>query len=203
MDGKESHMKLGRRALVAVVAAAALALPALAYAVEQVPDAGGGTAVVATGNVATSVVRQETAKFADLAVAKQAGYGLLKDRKGISCIAMDPMPGMTMGAMGVHYASPALVGDGQLDLHTPEALVYRPVAGGKLSLAAVEYVVVKQAWDAKHNGAPVMFGHRFNSTPAGNRFGLPAFYSLHVWLFQRNPSGEFAMWNPLVKCGAK
>jgi hypothetical protein len=61
--------------------------------------------------------------------------------------------------------------------------------------------VIKQAWDAKHNGVPVMFGHRFNTTAAGNRFGLPAFYSLHVWLFQRNPSGEFAMWNPLVKCG--
>jgi hypothetical protein len=115
---------------------------------------------------------------------------------------MDPMPGMATGAMGVHFASTALVGDGRLDLHTPEALVYRPVAGGKLSLAAVEYVVVKQAWDAKHNGAPVMFGHRFNSTPAGNRFGLPAFYSLHVWLFRHNPDGEFAMWNPLVKCGA-
>ncbi|HET7648640.1 MAG TPA: hypothetical protein VFK17_08720 [Gaiellaceae bacterium] len=192
-------MKLDRRALVVVVAATALAAPALALAVDQTPDTGGGSAIA--GNAATSPVKGDTAKFADLAVAKQAGYGLLKDKQGISCIAMDPMPGMTMGAMGVHYASSALVGDGQLDLHTPEALVYRPVAGGKLRLAAVEYVVIKQAWDAKHNGVPVMFGHRFNTTAAGNRFGLPAFYSLHVWLFQRNPSGEFAMWNPLVKCG--
>jgi hypothetical protein len=194
-------MKLDRRALVAVVAVVALALPAVAFAVEQLPDAGGGATAAAARNVAISVVKQETAKFADLTVAKQAGYGLLKDRKGISCIAMDPMPGMAMGAMGIHYASPALVGDGELDLHTPEALVYRPVAGGRLRLAALEYVVIKQAWDAKHNGTPVMFGHRFNTTPAGNRFGLPAFYSLHVWLFQRNPSGEFAMWNPLVRCG--
>jgi hypothetical protein len=194
-------MKLDKRALVAVVAVAALALPALALATDQAPDSGGGAAVTATANAAVSVVKAETAKFADLKVAKQAGYGLLKDKQGLSCIAMEPMPGMAAGAMGVHYASPALVGDGQLDVHTPEALVYRPVGGGKLSLAALEYVVIKQAWDAKHNGTPVMFGHRFNTTPAGNRFGLPAFYSLHVWLFQRNPSGEFAMWNPLVKCG--
>ncbi len=194
-------MKLDRRVLVAVVAVAALALPALALALDQAPDTGGGTAVTATGNVAVSVVKRETAKFADLTVATQAGYGLLKDTKGISCIAMDPMPGMAMGAMGVHYASSTLVGDGQLDLHEPEALVYRPEAGARLRLAALEYVVIKRAWDAKHNGAPVMFGHRFNTTPAGNRFGLPAFYSLHVWLFQHNPSGEFAMWNPLVKCG--
>lgn len=194
-------MKFDRRVPVAVVAVVALALPAVAFAVEQLPEAGGGSAAAATGNVAVSVVKQETSKFADLTVAKQAGYEVLKDRKGISCIAMDPMPGMAMGAMGVHYASPGLVGDGELDLHTPEALVYRPAAGGTLRLAALEYVVIKQAWDAKHNGAPVMFGHRFNTTPAGNRFGLPAFYSLHVWLFQRNPSGEFAMWNPLVRCG--
>ncbi|HEU5363159.1 MAG TPA: hypothetical protein VFU56_07430 [Gaiellaceae bacterium] len=194
-------MKLDRRALVAVVAVAALALPAAAFAFDQAPDAGGGTSAAATGNTAISLVKGETARFADLSVAKDAGYGLLKDKQGVACIAMDPMPGMAMGAMGVHYVSPALVGDGRLDLHAPEALVYRPAAGGTLRLAALEYVVVKQAWDATHNAAPVMFGHRFNTTPAGNRFGLPAFYSLHVWLFQRNPSGEFAMWNPLVKCG--
>ena len=78
--------------------------------------------------------------------------------------------------------------------------MYQPLAGGKLRLGALEYVVIKSAWDAKHNYAPVMFGHRFNSTPAGNRFGLPAFYSLHVWLFKYNRSGEFAMWNPAVSC---
>jgi hypothetical protein len=100
-------MKLDRRALVVVVAATALAAPALALAVDQTPDTGGGSAVA--GNAATSPVKGDTAKFADLAVAKQAGYGLLKDKQGISCIAMDPMPGMTMGAMGVHYASPATV----------------------------------------------------------------------------------------------
>jgi hypothetical protein len=195
-------MKFDRRVPAAAVAVFALAVPAFALAMEQQPDSGGGAVAAAAGNVQMSLVKQETAKFADLAVAKGAGYGLLKDKQGIACIAMDPMPGMATGAMGVHYASPTLVGDGELDVHTPEALVYRPVAGGKLRLAALEYVVIRKAWDAKHNGAPVMFGHRFNTTPAGNRFGLPAFYSLHVWLFQRNPSGEFAMWNPLVKCGS-
>ena len=51
------------------------------------------------------------------------------------------------------------MGDGALDVHTPEALVYEPVGPGKgLRLAAVEYVVLKAAWDAEHNGAPVMFG---------------------------------------------
>ena len=142
--------------------------------------------------------KDATTQFKSVALAKDAGYGLLKDKKGISCIAMDSMPGM--GAMGVHYAKPALVGDGKLVVGTPEALVYQPVAGGKLSLAAVEYVVLKKDWDMTYNKRPVMFGHTFNFTPAGNRFGLPAYYSLHVWLFKHNPSGQFSMWNPLVKC---
>jgi hypothetical protein len=150
-------------------------------------------------NDGLATARSANAKFASLALAKQAGYGLLKDKKGIACIAMPPMPGMAAGAMGVHYANPKLVGDGALDVRAPEALVYQPV-GRQLRLAALEYVVIRSAWLAKHTAAPVMFGHRFNLTPAGNRFGLPAFYSLHVWLFKQNPSGEFSMWNPEVKC---
>ena len=53
----------------------------------------------------------------------------------------------------------------------------------------------------EHNGeeiaiAPAML------TPGGNRFGLPAFYSLHAWIWKFNPSGTFAMWNPQVHCPA-
>ena len=162
--------------------------------------------VVATAALAATrafdglgAAKNATTQFKNVSLAQKAGYGLLKDKKGISCIAMDSMPGM--GAMGIHYAKPALVGDGKLDVDTPEALVYQPLAGGKLSLAAVEYVVLKKDWDKVYNNRPVMFGHTFNFTPAGNRFGLPAYYSLHVWLFKHNPSGQFSMWNPLVKCG--
>jgi len=160
----------------------------------------GLTAIASAGWSSASeraVAINATAQFQDLAVAKQAGYGLLKDKKGIACIAMDSMP--AMGAMGVHYAKAALVGDGKLKVTTPEALVYQPV-GGKLKLAAVEYVVIKSAWDAHHASAPSLFGQKFNFTPAGNRFGLPAYYSLHAWFFKSNPAGTFAMWNPKVSC---
>jgi hypothetical protein len=47
-----------------------------------------------------------------------------------------------------------------------------------------------------------VFGQQFNFTPAGNRYGLPAFYSLHAWIWKHNPSGTFAMWNPTVSCAA-
>ena len=173
-----------KRSVALVVGAAAVAAVFAATAVA----AGGGS---------TTIASRATNKFHDLSVAKRAAYGLLEDKKGTSCIAMDSMPGM--GAMGVHYAKSALVGDGKLNAATPEALVYAP-QDGALRLAAVEYVVLKSAWDAHHAAPPALFGHRFNFTPAGNRFGLPAYYSLHAWIWKHNPSGTFSMWNPQVHC---
>jgi hypothetical protein len=169
--------------LALAVAVLAVALPA---------SAGWGS-----GAGSTRAAAEATARFHDLGIAKAAGYGLLKDTNGVACIAMDGMP--AMGAMGVHFARTALVGDGRLDVSKPEALVYAP-GGGRLRLAAVEYLVLKAQWDAKHASPPALFGRRFNLTPGGNRFGLPAFYSLHAWIWKANPAGTFAMWNPEVSC---
>jgi len=38
-------------------------------------------------------------------------------------------------------------------------------------------------------------------TPADNRYRLPAFYSLHAWIWKHNPKGTFEQWNPQVHCG--
>jgi hypothetical protein len=43
-------------------------------------------------------IRSATAKYYSLSVAKKAGYSILADAAGITCIA-EPQ----MGAMGVHY----------------------------------------------------------------------------------------------------
>jgi hypothetical protein len=169
--------------------AAVLVLAALAVAAAAVASSGG---VGSTGDAARA-----TAKFHNLAVAKRAGYGLLLDAHGVACIAMDGMPGM--GAMGVHYVKKSLIGDDTIDARTPEAVVYSP-EGRSLRLAAVEYVVLKSVWDAKHTARPSLFGRTFNATPAGNRFALPAFYSLHAWIWKHNPAGTFSMWNPHVHC---
>ena len=69
-------------------------------------------------------------------------------------------------------------------------------------LVAAEYLVVQQQWLSTHDGPPALFGHTFDFTPAGNRFGLPAFYSLHAWAWEHNPAGPFTMWNPDVHCPA-
>lgn len=144
-------------------------------------------------------LRHATDKYHDLTAATDAQYGELKDINGISCIT-DDMGGM--GAMGVHYANGGLVGDGKITPLKPEALLYAPDAQGGLHLAGVEYVVLKADWLKNHTGRPVLYGHRFNLTPAGNRFGLPDFYSLHVWAWKANPSGMFHMFNPTVHCPA-
>lgn len=142
-------------------------------------------------------VRAATARYHSLTVAQKNGYAILKDTAGIACI---DNPGV--GAMGVHYANGDLVKAGRIVPDKPQALVYEPEANGQLRLVAVEYVVIKQQWDATHQSAPMLFGQHFMLTPDGNRFGLPAFYSLHAWIWQANPTGMFSMWNPTVSCSA-
>jgi hypothetical protein len=146
------------------------------------------------GTDASSLAKAKaaTAGFQSVDAAVTAGYGELRDAKHIACIAM---PGM--GAMGIHYVNGNLVRDAVLDPRRPEALVYEPSAGGK-HLVALEYIVFAKAW--KQSKPPALFGRRFGYTPAGNRFGLPAFWSLHAWLWKHNPAGTLTPWNPRVSC---
>lgn len=134
-------------------------------------------------------VRQATARFKDVEAAKKAGYALLH-----GCVS-----GPQEGAMGIHFANGSIVGDGEVDAQHPEALLYEP-KDGKLQLVGVEYVVLADDWNAKHKAPPVLMGQLFNFVGAPNRYGLPAFYELHVWAWQSNPSGMFADWNPKVSC---
>ncbi len=66
----------------------------------------------------TAPARSATAKSYNLTVAKQAGYSILADAAGITCIAE-----AQMGAMGVHYVKGDLVKDPAIDAKHPEALV--------------------------------------------------------------------------------
>jgi len=178
-----------------VVAVAALLALLTAPANALVPPQGGHPA----GDTARQVkmAKAATRGFTHPPAAKRAGYGLLKDAQGIACISMKGM-----GGMGIHYANGALV-DGKIRVRHPEAVVYRFTRNGHLRLSALEYLVTRQAWRVDHpTGRPVLFGHRFNFTPKGNRFGLPAFFSLHAWLWDHNAAGTFQMWNPAVHCPA-
>jgi hypothetical protein len=144
----------------------------------------------------TAAAAAATARFHDLADAQQAGYGVFRDKNEIACIDNQPV-----GGMGIHYVNGSLVGDAVLDPAQPEALVYAPNADGQPKLAALEYIVFADTWTAAGNDdAPTLFGQQFFYTPAGNRFGIPAFWALHVWIWHPNPSGLFQPWNPRVHC---
>jgi hypothetical protein len=43
-------------------------------------------------------------------------------------------------------------------------------------------------------------GQLFHFFDGPNRFGLPAFYTLHVWAWKDNPDGAFVNWHPDVSC---
>ncbi len=128
--------------------------------------------------------------------AEAAGYGLFRDAAGLACIAQSGL-----GGMGIHYVNGDRVGDTVLDPAAPEALVYEPGSFGHLRLAALEYIVFQDAWDATHTGRPTLYGVPFDFTPAPNRYGIPAFYALHAWIWKDNPAGTFMPWNPRVTCG--
>ena len=140
-----------------------------------------------------STARAATAGFHQVEAAKAAGYGEFRDAANIACIET---PGV--GVMGIHYVNGALVSDGVVDAATPEALVYQPIGNGKLRLVAVEYIVFYSKWAG--GSKPSLFGQDFKLIWTPNRYGIPAFYELHAWVWQNNPSGMFKDWNPSGSC---
>jgi hypothetical protein len=106
------------------------------------------------------------------------------------------------GAMGLHYVNLPLVFDGELDPTRPEIVIYEPLPNGRLKMTGADFLVLKDAWDAKHPAPPELIGQLFHLFEAPNRFGLPAFYTLHVWAWKENPNGAFVNWHPKVSCAA-
>jgi hypothetical protein len=168
-----------RRTQLAVVAAGAAALV--------------GTAVLTTSPTASAtaysqdlkVVRVATARFHSPEQALRAGYHATPE-----CVASP------FGGMGVHYENPALMADPAVDAARPEILLYAPGADGELELVAVEYF--RNASEGAM--APMLYGHAFDGPMPGHHPGMGTHYDLHVWVWQDNPSGTFAQFNPDVSC---
>ncbi len=174
-----------RRTRFAAAALAAMALTTLLF---------GG----ATARSDLSEARQATARFHSLVQAGRGGYGPFPAGVPLhECIANLNGP----GAMGFHWVNGARL-DKVLDPAKPEVLVYAPTADGKLKLAALEYVIFQADWYADHpaGSMPMLFGQEL-MVGDHNRFQIPPFFALHVWLYQSNPTDLFASFNPNVSCG--
>ncbi len=136
------------------------------------------------------IVRDSTARFKDVAQAEKEGYVLQ-----FGCVS-----GPDSGAMGLHYVNGALVNAGVVDATHPQIVIYEAQPDGRLKLIGADFLVIADAWDKKNQGPPELMGQLFHYWESPNRFGLPAFYTLHVWAWKENPNGAFVNWHPNVSC---
>jgi hypothetical protein len=127
-------------------------------------------------------VRAATEPFKVLDNAVGAGY----ERQVAQCVENPPQ-----GGMGFHHKNSALR-DAKLEIDKPEILLYARTPDGQYKLVGVEYIVPISAWSRTE--PPTILGQSLRRSDT-----LGVWY-LHVWIWEPNPSGLFADWNPRVKC---
>lgn len=162
-------------------------------------------------------IRAATERFRDVKVAMAAGY--VSPPGGVCESAKDMGQPAKLGAMGIHYFRPDLLGitaapnprvDGSgthTDFTQPAILIYEPREGGELELVAVENLVFKKAWHAAGNKRrPSFQGLEYEemsddpATALDEAHMFEPHYDRHIWLYRDNPNGIYAQYNPNVSC---
>lgn len=162
-----------------ILRALAAAFAALLASILGITAASAGS-----GRSDLAAVRQATVQYHSVDAAMAAGYQPFGD-----CV-----PGM-----GYHYVN--LKQFGKMDPLTPDALTYAANSAGQLRLVAAEWFKV----DADQNlgtdsDRPSMFGKAFDGPMLGHSPDMPVHYDLHAYLWQGNPDGVLATYNPKVRC---
>ncbi|HEY6516327.1 MAG TPA: hypothetical protein VIY50_09295 [Steroidobacteraceae bacterium] len=151
--------------------------------------------IASAGNGATPLideVRNATMQYLEISTALAQNF-----------VAATPcVSGPDAGAMGVHFIRMDRVKNLLLDAKQPQALIYEPMTDGAMRLVGVEYIVLDANWSAVNppGSAPALEGNLLNYVATPNRYGLPAFWEMHVWAWQQNPKGSYADWNTHVTC---
>jgi hypothetical protein len=185
------------RALPAVAAAALLPLAALAAGPADYPGDymdHGNHHPSGEHSPLIDKVYDLNKRYTDINVALHQEKGWVV---GTPCVS-----GPDTGAMGFHIVNPGRLADGIIDPEFPEALIYEPLPNGSFRLVGLEFIEDAADWAARNpNGPPPSLdGNLMNLVGEPNRYGLHAFYELHVWAFEDNPKGAFADWNTRVSC---
>ncbi|RNM11106.1 hypothetical protein [Nocardioides pocheonensis] len=138
---------------------------------------------------ALAQLRHDLAPYADVHRALADGFVPVSD-----CTSSPA------GAMGVHFLNPARA-MAPVDPTKPAILLYLPTGDGGYQLLGAEWFQADADQDLSTDGdRPTLWGRPFNGPMLGHEPGMPIHYDLHVWLFQANPDGVFAPWNPSVHC---
>jgi hypothetical protein len=157
-------------------------------------------------------VRRATIWFHDVSAAYAAGYTTEFE----PCVEIPGGP-----VMGVHARHEALMSDQTVDPLRPELLLYEPTPTGGLRLVGVEYFqsVLVHDGDPSTNdlpepyfghqppptdrivgSTPQLFGQPFDGPMEGHIPQMPWHWDLHAWIWQANPDGIFAPFNPRIRC---
>jgi len=169
------------------------------------------------GEPTLAQVRAATERFQDINVALAEGY--IRDPANMCETAEMIGRDAALGAMGVHYFRPDLLGitappnprvngtSTYTDFSLPAILIYEPQADGSMQLVAVENLVFKAAWAAAGNSEPPTFhGVAYDdmqddpATTIDEAHNFEPHFDRHVWIYRDNPNGVFAPLNPAVSC---
>ena len=69
-------------------------------------------------------------------------------------------------------------------------------------MTGADFLVFAADWHASNAATPELQGQLLHLFESPNRFGLPNFYTLHVWAWKDNPTGTFVNWHADVSCDA-
>ena len=169
------------------------------------------------GEPTLAEVRAATERFQDVKIALAEGY--IRDPFDLCDTAVMMGRPASLGAMGVHYFRPDLLGitappspsvDGvgtHTDFRTPSILIYEPQDDGSLELVAVENLVFARAWrETGHSAPPTFHGVPYDTmtddptTETDEAHLFASHFDRHVWIYRDNPNGVFAPFNPAVTC---
>lgn len=174
---KNNNTRAARSSILGALVALGIGAAASAHEGDEVAATGPRAEPPAAAILQLESVRQAAAKYVDVDDAIADGYVDI---------------GVFFPNMGWHYLKGELL-DGTFDASAPELLVFADdPCGGKRKLVAVEYAVPLDL----SRKAPQGFEGLADAWTRNSDFGL---WTLHAWVYEFNPDGVFAAYNPRVQ----
>ena len=204
-------MNSRHRMLTSYVLAGAMAAAVVGARLTATPSTPG------PGEPTLEEVRRATERYRDVNAALAEGY--IRDPFNMCETASMMGKRAELGAMGVHYFRPDLLGVTEppsprvngvgthTDFRKPSILISEPQADGSMELVAVENLVFAAAWKAAgHEAPPTFHGVPYDrmiddpGTELDEAHMFAPHFDRHVWIYRDNPNGVFAPLNPAVSC---